>query len=198
MKAGIKKSYGLRIRATGELARIEKSHNGDADCCGEYSYSLTDCDYSPVFEVDNHSRLNSVLAENTSWYNTDDERPGWGRFKAEDFEPVEIEVQVKMTPIIIKLPLNLDRTVDTRDIPRKTAERYAGHKLPDSRHYVFVLSNLPENVTRQDLEGQVGSNVMFSRYYTQRNLFAVCDLPEEYKDQMEESGVLLICSETIL
>lgn len=97
--------YGLRL-PNGSLARIDSSHNGeDRFACGEYSYRLTDSECDPEFLVNSPNDLIETLTVNTRWYNTQSDRPGWGRFSRKDLTPVKVTTTVVSKPLELDIPV---------------------------------------------------------------------------------------------
>lgn len=187
--------YGLRLRSTGELLRIELSYNGeDSYACGEYSTVLTTDPDCQVFTVASSEALLPVLAQNTPWFNSDLTRPSWGSYKREDLEPVEIATAVVISPVEVTVPPAF-RSVEVREVPRQVVRMRLGF-VPEGNSYVQIIARLPEGVSRADLPSLVGKHAMFPDMYSTRKIYGVAEVPEEYVDLLEgQDGALLICSE---
>lgn len=183
--------YGIRLRSTGALARIE---------VGEYGYAeLTTCDHCPVWEAERPGDVARTLAENPIPENSSYDHPRWGRLEREDMEPVKVEVRVEATPMPVFEPVRFSTVIDSRDIPRGIARKYAGTDLPRSERYVLVLGWVPEGTTRADLARELtGRIVVFGSIYALRRVLAVAEPPPEFEPDFKgKPGVFLICTETV-
>jgi hypothetical protein len=191
--------YALKIKETGELARIHSQYNGDDRyACGEYSTWLTDSLQDPVFKVNSLESLQMVLVKNTPWYNTDADKPAWGALKPEELVPVKITSGHQIEDLNAKPPL-LVEPIEVRDIFRSVAERYVG-PMADSAAYVFALVALPEGISLPDLKERIGSAVFLGNNCCWRRLLGAAAVPEEYvplvvdRKNRPVRGALLICS----
>lgn len=181
--------YGLRLRSTGQLVHIEAQDIGGYD---EYA-RLTLDEHDPVFTVPHKEDLVDVLVYNPILENSEHRRPNWGRLNVADLQPVEIKTIVEVTQVDLPLPL-MFRPIESRDVPRGVASRYAGVDLPGESRYVLVVTPLPENVTEADVRERIGQAAFFGDPYTKRHIVGVGPVPEEYEPDLDgRPGVALIC-----
>lgn len=166
--------YGFKDKDSGELVRVE--------CRGDENY-LSRSEGYPLFEAQSAEQLADVLFDDTPYYNSSPERPGWGCFKAEQLVPVKVTISVDAEELELPEPAKV-RTLELREIPTKLAERYVGGTLAGTAkdRYVFWLVQLPDGETLETARAKwVGTAVYAGDRYTKRRLYAVAAVPEEYE-----------------
>lgn len=184
--------FGFRDRDTGELVHLEETESG---------WLLTRDQNAPVFEVRDADQLANVLIENTRYYNTSPELPGWGIFKEAELIAVKARLTLEMQDVELARAVKV-ATLEMRPIPDKLALMYAGgciDKKPGvPEHFVFWLVELPEGETLESMRERAGTKVYGGDRWTGRLLYAALPVPEEYipLTQGKRTCALLIASGT--
>lgn len=177
--------FGLWHAGSKQLARL---HERDQ----EFSLSLSPDD--AVFEAKSVEDLARVLMENTPGYNTSPECPGWGSIDAGQLRAVRARVTVEAEPVQLP-PMIRGKTLEFREIPRPTAMRYAGMKLPEGGGFYFWLLAV-ETVAEMDVVRAAEGRVAMIDKYSFRRIYRVAEAPEEYVGMLEgRPGALVITSE---
>lgn len=190
MEIDNKEFFGLQECATGELVRIQESGHDNFELSRDTSY--------PVFQAQSLDQLSDVLREDTPFYNTDPDCPGWGPFSAEQLRPVKLRVTTALEPLQIPLVRRV-KSVETRDIAQRVAFNYAGGEfelVTPRKSVVFWLATLAPEQSFDEVKGWEGSHVFGGDRYTRRHVYKVLPVPEEYVPLLKgKPGALLIASE---
>lgn len=186
--------YAFRCKKTGELARLYEQRHDYHD---SYFTLTRDID-EPVFEAPSPDALAQVLFEDTPSYNTRREIPGWGDFRADELEAVQVTLTETCEAVTLPRLLNL-KTVTVRDIPYIIARKYAGgefEQLKDKPGLVFWLVELEEDDTLESVRSEwTGKAVFGGDRYTRRHVYACVPVPEDYVDLLKgKAGALLVAS----
>jgi len=91
--------FGLRNIKTEELARLWIFSNEGKTFCGNYTYELSLRPEDNIY-ITSFENAIATMVEDTPWFNSNENRPTWGRFSMEDYEIVFIEIP---DPIINKV-----------------------------------------------------------------------------------------------
>jgi hypothetical protein len=105
-------AYGLRLRATGTLLRIEARAESDGDGT-DIVHTLTAEPGHPVYDAGSRDRLAAVFANP---YPGSAESPLMGRFSPADVEAVVIEEVVRRSVDPAGLAFDVPLAIDTRDV----------------------------------------------------------------------------------
>lgn len=196
--------YGLRHKTTGQLAHIYEEDTDGNGYSNEYQYRLVDSDTGyrcRVFEVDTANKAALVLVINTAWYNSTQEKPGWGGLDLTEYEVVEI-VRVSSVSIEacnVPVPVTFTKVVEQRRTMRSLAERYLGHSIPDEYaggDLKFTVAPLPAGETVASLKEKCTNRPVIVGAGNEYPEFCVgaFQLPEEYAALFEKGdgvGVIL-------
>lgn len=184
---------GFRIKSTGELAHIYES-----TCNGGF-YLCTPTMGGEVFKGDSPRKMGLILRDNTPYFNTDPDRPGWGSFKgADDLEVVEVEVETRIkaaepwkSPLQVKVHF-------TSDLSGEQAAELLGKPVPGydpKRHYITgTFIHITKEVTHEVLKENEGKEVFFGCSYTSRHFVTAVPVPVRYKDVCPSTPVVLALS----
>lgn len=173
--------YGILL-PDGTLARLKVKYNGDDRyACGENSYKLTDDTDCKEWLVNDLKIISETLIENTPWYNTDDNLPGWGKFSRNELLPVKVKIIIE--PVYVKIPVYI-KTIDCYDISCDTAMEYSGLPLSARDTYVLVTTD----VDYKELLNYIGETVYFGNRYCGRQLIAALPSPD-----FKEGKTILVC-----
>lgn len=184
---------GFRIKSTGELAHIfEDSRNRNFFLCppthgGE------------VFKGSSPRKMGMVLLEDTPYFNTDPDRPGWGSFKgAEDLEVVEVKVETRIKATRPWKPPLKVKVHHTLDLSAEQASALLGKPFPgfnENHHYLTgSIISITEEVTPEVLKANEGREMFFGDSYTRRGFVTAVPVPERLKHLCPDSPVLLALS----
>lgn len=192
-----KTQYGLQVRQTGELARIQIIwEDGDSPYYREpvAARLSSDPDCSP-FLVDDPDDLANVLVRNTPYYSTSQTLPAWGDFTPDELEAVKVVTTVEITSFDLKLPVVI-KPIEKRRVPPVLVKRRLGY-LPEAEVGWQVIALLPEGMSRQAAEGLTGQRVaLIDAIYQKYAVLGFGDVPEEYSLEVKTTeGVLLILAE---
>ena len=137
---------------------------------------------NPLFLTEDKEIIGNTLFENVPEYNSEPDRPNWGKFKREDLTPVCIRLFAKCEPVDIKPIENVGPwIVDTRDSFRS---------MQDKTRIVWVLVS----GTLEQWQSRVGQKLAFGSLYNQRLVLEVREAEEEWADLCEnKQGVVFIC-----
>lgn len=183
--------YGLRDSETGALFRV-RSPNAYRD-----GYELTLEGDEPFFEAESVDALQWVLLESVPSYISSAERPSWGPFPRARLQPVQASLSITAQPLAVPPCLRL-RSIDTRDIPRKVAEQYAGKvalaELPVDTRFIFWLVALEEGQDLAQLQAAEG-DFAYASTSARRRIYKALEVPAEYAPLLEnQAGALVIAS----
>lgn len=182
--------FGLKIRATGEIVRLE--NEGDRYC-------LSARQELPHFRAQTLMQLERVLLASTPWYNTSEERPGWGNFEATDLIAAKVRL-VTIVKDVDMLPVLSVETFYTMDVSAVAATRHAGREViaDGMGRLVSWIVFLPESVTLDEFRILEGQHVYSkSDSSTRRKVYAVSKVPGDFLPELRgRPGALLIASES--
>lgn len=163
--------YGFLL-PNGNLAKLECEFNGeDRYACGKYRYWLSETGNND-FLVDSVTELETILCENTRWYNTSATQPGWGDFKKTDLTPCKVVITkspIKIAPKFIIHPLQL------RSWPSLFVKKVYP-QCDESKKYFWILCYQDKN----DLINNIGKYVYINDTYITHTLHTIIDVPDEY------------------
>jgi len=91
------------VHVKGKPLRLEKTSNIDYDCCGEYTYSLTNYENDEIFKLSTEKSIKTFINNSDiPWYNSDENRPQWRNFKLEDMTFVKVTTTRVEEPYQVK------------------------------------------------------------------------------------------------
>jgi hypothetical protein len=204
MNTTVTTGYGLRHKTTGRLAHIYEEDTEGGGYSNENQYRLLESDTGyrcKVFEVDSVNKAALVLVINTAWYNSTEEKPGWGGLALAEYEVIKI---VRMSSVSLEVcdvpvPVTFTKVVEQRRTMLKLAERYLGHAITEdigNRDIKFTVAPLPEGESVASIKEKCTNRPVLigaGNEYPELCLGAF-ELPEEYAALFEHGdgvGIIL-------
>ena len=189
--------YGLVERATGLRVCVSRQANV-GDCCGEYRVAFERPGHGCLpYAAPTPEAVSRALVEDTHWYNSSDEYPGWGPYKPADLEMVRVDTVRTVTRVplpVREAPLVLsDYAMDVRRNIVAEVDPDLATLLPNGLYRFQVVR---PNEAAPDLASLAGKLVDFDKYGTWRfRAVAVLPVPERLADVVRGPGeaALLVC-----
>jgi len=169
--------YGFLL-PSGKLARISTESTGGAQFCNDVECKLTDDSNDPIFMVENQEALETVLVEDTPWYNSSPNAPNWGGFKRDDLRPVRLSMAWEEAPEV-GLPAIIEKAdlVESCDLPWSVVKLYVhAFDVPKGGRWSATTLKSPSH----KYGPLVGKTVWLASKYLRKQLMYVIDLPDDW------------------
>lgn len=194
-------SYGLReIAGERRLVGLEFQSTGNATCCGEQDCTLTFAEGATRYRAATARGAQRTLVVNTDWFNSDAQRPSWGRVDASTLEVVEITEVLEIAGVPLPRPVVFTETLEVFSKSREVCGSYLGRDLPAiDTHWVMRLVYVPADETLDSLTAKCTEATVFLGKKSQSECYAwgVVAVPGELQSEVEPGRLaVLLCTST--